>query len=64
MSKLLEKMVASQLTAHLSSNNFLDELQFSFRPKHVSYLALTKVTYLLIVMDSYFSSILLLLDLQ
>lgn len=43
MSKLLEKVVASQLTTHLSSNNNnLDEFQSGFK-SNTTETALTKV---------------------
>ncbi len=43
ISKILEKVVAAQLTAHLTENNLLDPLQSAYRAGHSTESALTKI---------------------
>lgn len=45
VSKLLEKIVASQLQSHLCVNNILDPYQSGFRLGHSTETALVKMTY-------------------
>lgn len=63
LSKMLERVVASQLTNHLVPNNLFELFQSGFRPKHSTESALIKVTNdLLLSSDSGHISILILLD--
>jgi len=42
-SKLLERVVTSQLTAHLESNNIIPTVQFAYRRNHSTETALLKI---------------------
>uniref|UniRef100_A0A3P9I249 Reverse transcriptase domain-containing protein n=1 Tax=Oryzias latipes TaxID=8090 RepID=A0A3P9I249_ORYLA len=65
ISKILEKIVASQLYDHLKHNNLLEPFQSGFRPSHSTETALLKITNdLLIAADSALLTILILLDLS
>uniref|UniRef100_A0A3P9M2T6 Reverse transcriptase domain-containing protein n=1 Tax=Oryzias latipes TaxID=8090 RepID=A0A3P9M2T6_ORYLA len=65
ISKILEKIVASQLYDHLKHNNLLEPFQSGFRPSHSTETALLKITNdLLIAADSGLLTILILLDLS
>ncbi len=64
LSKILERVVASQLRTHLISNNLFESFQSGFRSKHSTETALLKVTNdLLLSADSGHLTILILLDL-
>nr|XP_029137828.1 uncharacterized protein LOC114921708 [Labrus bergylta] len=64
LSKILERVVASQIKCHLSSNNLFEPFQSGFRSQHSTETALLKVTNdLLLSSDSDLLNILILLDL-
>ena len=65
MSKVLEKVVLSQILQHIDCNKLLSDFQLSYRPHHSTETALLKVTNdLLSVMDDGKISMLVLLDLS
>ena len=65
LSKLLEKIVLSQLNSHLSSNNLLHPFQSAYRQHHSTETALLHIlNHLLLATDSGNISLLTLLDLS
>ena len=65
MSKVLEKVVLSQILQHVNSNKLLSDFQSAYRPYHSTETALLKVTHdLLSAMDDGTISELVLLDLS
>ena len=65
MSKILEKVVLSQILQHVNSNKLLSDFQWAYHPYHSTETALLKVTNgLLSAMDEGKISVLVLLDLS
>ena len=65
ISKLIERIVSTQLLGHLSANNELEPMQSAYRAGHSIETALVKVkNYILNAIDNYQVTIMLLLDLS
>ena len=65
LSKVLEKVVLSQILSHLNSNNLMDAFQSAYRASHSTETALLKIMNdLLLALDSNQVSVLALLDLS
>jgi hypothetical protein len=65
VSKILEKVVASRLENHLSSNSLMDEVQSAYRPHHSTETALVKVQAdIAQALDNGLVTILIMLDLS
>ena len=65
MSKVLEKVVLSQILQHINSNKLLSDFQSTYRPYHSTETALLKVTNdLLFAMDEGKISMPVLLDIS
>ncbi|WP_294078777.1 reverse transcriptase domain-containing protein, partial [Thiolapillus sp.] len=65
VSKIIEKLVLSQLSDHLSANNLYNRFQSAYRPGHSTETALLKIVNdLLLALDDGNVSLLALLDLS
>ena len=65
VSKIIEKLVLSQLSDHLSANNHYNRFQSAYRPGHSTETALLKIVKdLLLALDDGNVSLLALLDLS